>query len=125
MARADTGADLRLDGTYCRSDLTEKEYPGGTLPTVIFSRDGRFVDHNQGVMYFHQSPFRGSDGWSAAQHARYKASGAGRYRISYNTLYLVYDDGRVKQMHLAVLPTGGPASAPKSLYVNDRWLTRR
>jgi len=123
MVRADTGPDLRISGTYRRSDHTEKNFPGA-LPTVTFTLDGRFVDANRGVMYFHQYPWKGSDGWSEAQYDRYKAGGSGHYRISNNTLYLVYDDGRVKVMHFAVLPTGGTAKEPKGLYVNDRWLTR-
>ena len=114
MVRADTGADLRISGSFARYNIGSSTF-GDQVPTVVFHRDGTFEDRYQGVYTVLQ---QGAKEWTGA-------SARGRYRIHHNTLYLAYDDGRRIFSHIAILPTGGTREEPKGLYVGDFWMTRR
>ncbi len=90
-----------LDGTRLNGEVRRKDHwpaPGntsgmGTLPGLIFSKDGTF--HDDKLMW---SVLPKREGETKSAHEARVAPGTGRYRFEHWTLVLEYDDGRVNQI---------------------------
>jgi len=103
---------LALEGEFRREDWNQGEYsPKGSM---TFSKDGTFAD--DGLLRA-----AGVSWWRPRKYRKFQEAeavpGKGKYRISQNSLELIYEDGRKRRVNFS-LPKDATREKPDTFVIN-------